>query len=66
MPRDEDSQRKVGAQPDSQPQREAEIERLAGKIRRLNQDSDPESREELAQSANSLLREQGCACILHP
>jgi hypothetical protein len=59
MPRDEDSQRKVGAQPDPQPQREAEIERLAGEIGRLIQASDPESREELAESANSLIREQG-------
>lgn len=59
MPRDEDSQRKVGALPDPQPQREAEIERLAGEIGRLIQASDPESREELAESANSLIREQG-------
>jgi hypothetical protein len=50
----------------SQPQREAEIERLAGEIGRLIQDSDPESREELAQSANSLLREQGLRPGLAP
>ncbi|MGZ8452223.1 MAG: hypothetical protein ACXW6K_10580 [Candidatus Binatia bacterium] len=50
---------KVEAQLISQSLREAEIERLAGEIGRLIQDSDPESREELAQSANSLLREQG-------
>ncbi|MGZ8443449.1 MAG: hypothetical protein ACXWXZ_08620 [Candidatus Binatia bacterium] len=50
---------KVEAPLISQSLREAEIERLAGEIGRLIQDSDPESREELAQSANSLLREQG-------
>jgi len=59
MPRDEDSQRKVGGQPESQPQREAEIERLAGEIGRLIQASDTETREELAEIANSLIREQG-------
>ena len=59
MPRDENSRTKVGAQPISQPQREAEIERLAGEIGRLIQASDPETREELAESANSLIREQG-------
>jgi hypothetical protein len=59
MPRDEDSQRKVGSQPDSQTQREAEIERLAGEIGRLIQASDIKTREELAEIANSLLREQG-------
>jgi len=59
MPRDEDSQRKVGSQADSQTQREAEIERLAGEIGRLIQASDIKTREELAEIANSLLREQG-------
>ncbi len=59
MPRDEDSRTKVEAQPISQAQREAEIERLAGEIGRLIQASDPETREELAESANSLIREQG-------
>ena len=49
----------VGAQPISPAQREAEIERLAGEIGRLIQASDPETREELAESANSLIREQG-------
>lgn len=58
-PTDEVSRTKAGAQVSSQPQREAEIERLAGEIGRLIQHSDPETREELAQSANSLLREQG-------
>ena len=57
-PRDEISP-KVGAQTNSQSQREAEIERLAGEIGRLIQASDAETREELAQSANSLIREQG-------
>ena len=56
---DEILRTKIEAQLISQSLREAEIERLAGEIGRLIQDSDPESREELAQSANALLRDQG-------
>ena len=66
MPRDEDSRTKVGAQPILPAQREAEIERLAGEIGRLIQASDPEIREELAASANSLIREQGLRPGLAP
>jgi hypothetical protein len=58
-PPDEVSRTKFAAQVISQPQREAEIERLAGEIGGWIRDSDPESREELGQSANSLLPEQG-------
>ncbi|MEO6163361.1 MAG: hypothetical protein ABIP88_04395 [Candidatus Binatia bacterium] len=65
-PTDEVSRTKFGPQVISQPQREAEIERMAGEIGRLIQDSDPETREELAQSANSLLREQGLRPGLAP
>jgi hypothetical protein len=43
----------------SQAQREAEIQRLAGEIGRLIRDCDPETREELAHTADILLREEG-------
>jgi hypothetical protein len=43
----------------SQADREAEIQRLAGEIGRLIRDSDPETREELAHTADILLREEG-------
>ncbi len=59
IPQDEDLTTTVEARSISQAQREAEIERLAGAIGRLIQASDPESREELAEIANSLIREQG-------
>jgi len=59
MAHDEDSRTNLEAQSISQAQRETEIERLAGEIGRLIQAADPDTREELAESANSLIREQG-------
>ena len=44
--------------PVSQAEREAEIQRLAGEIGRLIRESDPETREELAHTADILLREE--------
>ena len=43
----------------SQAEREAEIQRLAGEIGRLISECDPETREELAHTADILLREEG-------
>ena len=46
------------AQIGSQAEREAEIQRLAEEIGRLIRDSDPETREELAHTADVLLRQE--------
>ena len=42
----------------SQAERETEIQRLAGEIGRLIRESDPETREELAHTADILMREE--------
>ena len=57
-PADEFSSIGARAQVGSQADREAEIQRLAGEIGRLIRDSDPETREELAHTADILLREE--------
>jgi hypothetical protein len=46
-------------QPSSQAERELEIERLASEIGRLIHQSEPDAREDLAQAASALLREEG-------
>ena len=57
-PGDQFSSAPAGAQLNSQAEREAEIQRLAGEIGRLIRDSDPETREDLAHTADILLREE--------
>ena len=57
-PADEFSATGTRAQIGSQAEREAEIQRLAGEIGRLIRDSDPETREDLAHTADVLLREE--------
>lgn len=46
--------------------REEEIEKLASEIGRLIHEADPDNREELAESANALLREEGLRAGTEP
>jgi hypothetical protein len=43
----------------TQPQREAEIERLAMEVARLIREGEPESREQLAEAACAIIRQEG-------